>query len=272
MNVDRFFIGQLADWHDAANRYSALECVKVKQLGSFRVQFNPSRIVSTGAKVDAATIGKRPCFLCKKNRPECQQAIEWGGGRYEILVNPFPIFPHHFTIAATEHVSQRIDGRIGDMLRLAVDMPGYTVFYNGAHCGASAPDHMHFQAVETSFLPIWEHDVVPHLRIDSPNVADVELWFGRISKEVNDDDMNLLCKVDGGEYSLIVIPRRQHRPSFYGDGDNEYLVSPASIDLGGVIVTPREKDFERINVATIERIVEEVCFSREEINELKNRI
>lgn len=272
MSVDSFLVDQLSEWPDAANRYAALENVRVKIVGNFRVQFNPSRIVSTGAKVDAATIEKRPCFLCLDNRPACQRVIEWKDGKYEILVNPFPIFPRHFTIAATEHVSQCIDGRIGDMLSLAIEMPGYTVFYNGAHCGASAPDHMHFQAVNSNFLPIWESVVVPHLRFDSQNVGDVELWFERIAKEVDADDMNLLCKVDGGEYSLIVIPRRCHRPSFYGDGENEFLVSPASIDLGGVIVTPRETDFERIDIATIEQIVDEVCYSCEEINELKKRI
>ncbi len=271
MNVYEFFRQQLAVWQDAADRYEALAGVKVKQVGAMRIQYNPARIVSTGAKVDRSAVAARPCFLCLNNRPPQQLSIVWNG-RYEILVNPFPIFPRHFTIAAIEHTPQHMAGRIADMLGLASEMPGYTVFFNGAHCGASAPDHMHFQAVDSESLPIWSNDIVPHLRINGTDAVEIERKFERLLDVVGSDEMNVLCKVCREEYSLIVIPRRRHRPSFYGTGEDEFLVSPASVDLGGVIVTPRECDYERMNAEIAGRIIDEVCYSREDINELSKQL
>lgn len=269
MSADEFFICQLERWQEATERYAALDNVKVKSAGGFMVQYNPARIVSTGAKTDAMSIGMRPCFLCRNNRPKQQIEMEWGGGRYEILVNPFPISSRHFTIAATEHIPQCIGMRIVDMLRLAFDMPGYTVFFNGAHCGASAPDHLHFQAVRSEFLPIWDSAIVPHLRIEGRSVAETAERFERIASRVDCVDMNLLCRADGDVCTLIVIPRHRHRPSFYGDKDDDFLISPASIDLGGVIITPRKRDFERINADVVKRMIEEVCYTDEEIKELR---
>ena len=157
-DIDNFLTGQLAHWPTAQHNYAALSRVRVKTLDvdgtAFRVQCNPARIVSSAARVDERSIRQRACFLCAANRPAEQEAIRALEGRYDILVNPFPIFPRHLTLAATDHVSQRIAPRLADLLRLARMLPGYTLFYNGPRCGASAPDHAHFQAGSRGFLPI----------------------------------------------------------------------------------------------------------------------
>lgn len=153
-----FITAQRAEWPLAARNFDALDGVEVRSIAmpgmDIKVQFNPARIVSSGAKVDARSLAERPCFLCGKNRPAEQRGIDWRG--YTVLVNPFPIFPRHLTIPAVGHTPQRIQGRVADMLALAAELPGYTVFYNGPRCGASAPDHMHFQAGNSDFLPIWQ--------------------------------------------------------------------------------------------------------------------
>lgn len=266
MDVEGLFESQMAEWPEAAERYAALAQVRVKQAGAMWVQYNAARAVSTGAKVDSKTIAERKCFLCGDSRQREQRGIAWGG--YEVLVNPFPIFARHFTIVSKEHIPQRLDGRVADMLRLAREMEGYTVFYNGACCGASAPDHQHFQAVKTECLPIWDSDVAPCLRLSDSRIVTIEAWMERLMAKVDCDNLNVLTRYDGDCWEVIAIPRRAHRPSFYGIGDDEYLISPASVDLGGVIITPREKDYERVDAELIERLMAEVCYSDEEINGL----
>ena len=133
---------QLVSWETARNNYAALSGVQVKELNVngilYKVQFNPARIVSSGAKVDAKSIKERKCFLCPANLPAEQKGIPFEG-HYNILVNPFPIFPRHLTIPETAHVNQRISPRFGDMLDLAQQLTDYTIFYNGPKCGASRP-------------------------------------------------------------------------------------------------------------------------------------
>lgn len=137
---------QLASWETARNNYAALSGVRVKELNvngiPYKVQFNPARIVSSGARVDAKSIQERKCFLCPANLPPVQKGIPFSG-HYNILVNPFPIFPRHLTIPELAHTPQRIASRFTDMLELAGALTEYTIFYNGPKCGASAPDHAH---------------------------------------------------------------------------------------------------------------------------------
>jgi ATP adenylyltransferase (5'',5''''''-P-1,P-4-tetraphosphate phosphorylase II) len=148
---------QMNAWELARNNYEALSQVRVKELNfnkfKIKVQFNPARIVSSSAKVDSKSIQERKCFLCEQNRPVEQKGIPFGDN-YVVLVNPFPIFPKHLTIPACEHVDQLIFNRFGDMLDLAYNLDEFTIFYNGPKCGASAPDHVHFQAGSKGFLPI----------------------------------------------------------------------------------------------------------------------
>ena len=154
--IRTLFQEQTTNWPQAKESYSNLAGVLTKSFsfGDFevKVQFNPARIVSSGAKVDAKTIAERKCFLCAANRPAEQKSVEFGD--YEILVNPFPIFPKHFTIPRKEHVDQQIKPYFADMLQLAEVLDNYLIFYNGPRCGASAPDHMHFQAGTKDFLPL----------------------------------------------------------------------------------------------------------------------
>ncbi len=149
---------QKSNWPLARDNFAALANVQTRVVEvddiTFRLQFNPGRLVSTSAKVDAKSIGERKCFLCTANRPKEQESVPFGDD-YLVLINPFPIFPEHFTIPHREHVPQRIAGSLGAMLELAQAMsPRYTVFYNGPKCGASAPDHLHFQAGDREFMTI----------------------------------------------------------------------------------------------------------------------
>jgi len=153
---------QLHEWPLVADNYRALQalCMRTIEVGgvSVRLQYNPARIRSTASKVDAVSLSERPCFLCDAHRPVEQLSLPIGG-QYKLLVNPYPIFPRHFTLPSVVHTPQAIIGRFADMLELASLLPEYVIFYNGARCGASAPDHMHFQAGNRGFVPIesqWE--------------------------------------------------------------------------------------------------------------------
>ena len=154
--VNELFEQQLSVWEMARNNFEGLKTVQIREFDfdgfGVKVQFNPARMVSSGAKVDAKTIAQRKCFLCAANRPEVQRGIEWRD--YDILINPFPIFTRHLTIPRREHVDQRLVPYISDMFDLARELPDFVVFYNGPKCGASAPDHMHFQAGNADFLPL----------------------------------------------------------------------------------------------------------------------
>lgn len=303
--VEKLLTAQKEQWPQAAANYAALANVEVKELPlpgmNFKVQFNPARIASTGAKVDVAAIKARKCFLCAANRPEVQKGIDWND-RYTILVNPFPIFPRHLTIPDKEHTLQLIKGRMTHMMQLAAELPGYTVFYNGPRCGASAPDHMHFQAGNSDFLTIWDaagaavltplgtassgqsalsvsYDTPLHFFvIDAANPADGEELFDRLYNAMpvpegeQEPMMNLLCHAQAGRIRAVVIPRKRHRPSFYGDGDGCMLVSPASVDLGGVLITPRKADFDRLDRSTLENILAELCLDKDEAASIANRI
>lgn len=254
MEIDGFIAAQLASWPEAAAGYAALDGLEVKTVDvsghEMRVQFNPARIRSTGAKVDAASVAARPCFLCEANRPARQTGIDWRG--YTVLLNPFPIFPKHLTIAAKKHVPQSLVGRVDDMVALARELDGFTVFFNGAGCGASAPDHMHFQAVPSGCLTM--PGICGRAVLEGDGIA------GEFARRFPDDRMvNAYCSVVGGVPRMIVIPRRRHRPGCYG----EVTVSPAAVDLGGVVICPRREDFERMDSELLSRILAEVTYPPE---------
>ena len=290
----------------AAGNYEALKGVKVKELDvdgmTVKVQFNPARIVSSSAKVDAKSLKERKCFLCGANRPEVQRGIEWGpDGKYIILINPFPIFPRHLTIPDQRHVDQLIYERVEDMMDLAHELDEYTVFYNGPKCGASAPDHMHFQAGNSDFLTIapalekaelkeiakdgeatlYLVDTLPLnvFVVDAKDHKEGARLFKRLydalpQKEGETEPMmNLLCYATPAGERLVVIPRKQHRPSFYGmEGEGKMLLSPASVDMGGVFITPLEKDFVKLDADLVRTIVDELCLSNDEIAAVAERL
>ncbi|MBQ8673783.1 MAG: DUF4922 domain-containing protein [Bacteroides sp.] len=300
--VDRLIAEQTTTWEMARRNYEALREVRVRELRfpveggemHFRLQYNPARIRSSAAKVDATSLQERPCFLC--HRPSEQQALPFGG-HYEILLNPFPIFPRHLTIVEREHLPQRIASRMRDMLALARLLPDYTVFYNGPLCGASAPDHAHFQAGNRGFMPVeaeWRHrvgsvcaregkavllalnDVPRHaLVLTSPSAEEAERLFARLYAALQcvegvdggvqvEPMLNILCYYEAGEWVLILFPRKRHRPSCYAVEEGRgILCSPASVDLGGVLVLPREEDFLKLTVEDVKGILEEVCLNWE---------
>lgn len=296
MSISRFISDQLAQWPMAAANFAALENVKVKEIVTpegfkVKVQFNPGRITSSAAKVDANSLKERPCFLCEANRPKEQFGLERGD--YEILVNPFPIFPRHLTIPVIHHVPQRIKGRIGDMYHIAMELKGYTVFYNGPRCGASAPDHCHFQAGNSDFLPITEAlsdfhpapstPAVPKgmpwgvIVFDVNSVGEAERLFRRVYNAlpmVEDEEpmLNILCYALSDDLCrFVVIPRKKHRPSFYGTESGQMVISPASVDMGGAFITPREEDFERLDADLIGKIASELCYTVAEAEKIAAR-
>ena len=302
--VARLLSEQLSEWPLAQANYQALSAVCVKELHvgdiAYKVQYNPARITSSGAKTDAQSIQARKCFLCASNRPTEQQGIPFKE-HYEVLVNPYPIFPKHLTIPDTTHTEQCIEGRIHDMFELAQALPDFTIFYNGPRCGASAPDHMHFQAGSRGFMPIeadwkerkgekvaqqgdatlWRMDDAPRntLVIESTCIDDAERLFNIIYQNLptlpadEEPMMNLLAMYDEGEWILFILLRRKHRPSCYtAQGNERLLCSPASVDLGGVFILPIAEDFEKITDEMAENIVSEVCLSTEEVAQICKRI
>ena len=302
--INDFINAQIAEWPTAAGNFEALKGVKVKEVAlpgwTVKVQFNPARIVSSAAKVDAKSLKERKCFLCAQNRPDVQRGISWGD-KYTILINPFPIFPRHLTIPDDGHVDQLIEGRIADMMRLAQQLDEYTVFYNGPRCGASAPDHMHFQAGNSDFLTLGEALEAAELKtvatdgdsvlalvdtlplnvfvIDADTPEAGQRLFSRLYAAIpvpegeREPMMNLLCYATAAGVRLVVIPRKRHRPSFYGtEGEGTMLLSPASVDMGGVFITPLEKDFNALDADKICQVLDELCLSDDEINQIAQNI
>lgn len=169
---------QLVTWPLAEKNYKALEAVQVKSfdMGGFsiRAQFNPARIVSTGAKVDARSLKERKCFLCPENLPVEQERLPFGF-RHLVLCNPYPIFPQHFTIPTRKHTPQLILPQWNDFLELTRRLAPFTVFYNGPRSGASAPDHAHFQAVTRGIMPL-DEEVTQFIRHPYASVYDTRIF------------------------------------------------------------------------------------------------
>ncbi len=266
---------QCEEWELCRRNYAALAGVESRPVldekGSVitTLLHNPARIHSSAAP--AAT--ERRCFLCRDNRPAEQSFIV--SGDYEILVNPFPIFPIHFTISSLRHEPQSISGHIRNMLGFADLFPTLTVFYNGPKCGASAPDHHHFQAADFSLLhPESQGLVTPSdhsIEIASTDDEEIAAIFSRLMLLLPGDEpepmINLLLdRLPDGRKCLCVIPRRRHRPACYGD----IIVSPAAVEMAGYMVTPRREDFERIDTALAREILDQVTYSPLEINRLCN--
>lgn len=302
--VNNLLTRQLASWETAHNNYAALSGVQVKELNvngiPYKVQFNPARIVSSGAKVDARSIKERKCFLCPANLPPEQEGIPFGG-HYLILVNPFPIFPRHLTIPEEAHLDQRIASRFGDMLDLARQLTDYTIFYNGPRCGASAPDHAHFQAGNKGFMPIeqdWRRQIAGKIAdygqamlcylndapratlvIESPERETAVRLFDIVYRSLDvkpgeeEPMMNMLTLFENGKWIVFIFPRAKHRPACYtAEGEDNLLSSPASVDLGGVFITPVEKDFRKITAEDVAQILSEVCLSPTDFHRIRQRI
>lgn len=262
-------------------------------------QFNPARIVSTAAKVDAATISKRPCFLCVENLPPEEKAVAFGD-RFVVLCNPFPVLADHLVIAAHRHTPQVIEGNFSAMLDLARELgKDWFVLYNGPRCGASAPDHFHFQACARAGVPLFEEfDIELDGDLDEPGfvisrnyrfnlMAFVGRDRGKLDKEfthvigelaaLTDADgepmLNLLLTYQDDYWRGFILPRGKHRPACYdAEGDAKLTISPAAIDLAGVVVVPQPDHFARVTAIELEEIFVEVGLRDDQMNEWFERI
>lgn len=303
-SISRFFNRQLEMWEDARHRFRDLKHVEVRQLSDqLKVQFNPARIVSTGAKIDKHTLGERPCFLCERNRPK-EQMTKQIDDHFQLLVNPFPILPVHFTIPATKHQPQSIYRHYGEMHRLLSLHSELMVFYNGPKCGASAPDHLHFQAGTSGVLPLqtnWQRlsrnltDVisltdeekisvlsdflVPAFVIISKSEDSDEELFHRLYRSMpmrgdeSEPMMNIIAWRKGDEFISVVIPREKHRPdAYFAEDEAQMMVSPGALDMAGLIITPREEDFSKINLDKATALLRECGISAEKMEAIVSNL
>lgn len=340
--VEAFFDQELNEWDTARQRYEDLQAqVQQKALPmaapaglpegksataadiTLTAQWNPARMVSTGAKIDKASIEARPCFLCDENRPKEQHALMIEH-HYQVLVNPFPILPRHFTIPTRRHKPQSIWEHFGTMRHLAWTMPHHIVFYNGPLCGASCPDHMHLQAGSRGIVPIerdWElfENQVEKLypltgsetqeMMDAGNVSQRcglfllknyvcpvfvirslpeetdSLLCQRLYRALPIPDgeseprLNVICWRQAGDESrsdeivTLIFPRKKHRPDCYtADAPHNLLISPGALDMGGLIITPREEDFKKLTPERAASILREVTMNEEELKEVIEKV
>ena len=299
--LQRFFNRQLEKWEAARQRYHDLRASKTRELvvgsSSIQVQWNPARMVSTGAKMDKKTIAERPCFLCEQNRPK-EQIKKDIDGQYELLVNPFPILPQHFTIPSLKHQPQRILNSYGEIHKLLEEYPEMMVFYNGPQCGASAPDHAHFQAGTCGVLPLqmsWkrlssnltkivsinDHEDISliedyhctALLIRSRSQYGDEQLFRRLYDAMPEMDpepmMNIVAWRRDEDFLSVVFPRTKHRPDcYYAEGDEQYIISPGALDMAGLIITPRQEDFERLTPEKALSILDEITLKGEALQQV----
>jgi len=298
-----FLEAQKTSWDMLAKGYATLERVCVRELRcdgfSVRLHHNPARIKSTTALIDQISITARPCFLCLDNLPENQQGILYQQD-FMVLCNPFPITSHHFTIPHITHVPQSFNNAVETFLKMAQDFhPGFNVFYNGPESGASAPDHLHFQATPAGILPV-EKDINDRAKrlfitringvslfniqavgrgiiliegVHSDSVAYTLMNIISAMKDIlstpGEPKMNLVCSHNGTAWQVAVFPRQKHRPGvFYLPGDERVLISPGLVEMGGIVVTPVEKDFHRVDHDLVQEIYKEVSVDAEIIQKI----
>ncbi len=294
--ISNFFAKQLDVWSEVAERYKALDAVETKRFDNgLSVQFNPARIRSTAAAVDKKSIAERPCFLCSANRPAEQSGRDICSS-LEVLVNPFPIIGEHYTVVAKEHIPQLITPFYADMLFLAKRWRGMAVFYNGATCGASAPDHAHLQAVPAKSLPLlgqkWmkkvagvasvvcgnsgdgilfsDSYVVPLFLIKSSTVQNMEMYFDKLisalpmNEGAAEPAVNIITLHKESEgWTTILIPRAKHRPDcYYAEGIGQRIISPGTIDMAGLIIAARREDFDNITADDAASVLKEVALPK----------
>jgi hypothetical protein len=297
---------QKATWPLAATNYKALKNVResIFNMAHFtlKVQYNPERIRSSSANTNQEAILSRPCFLCAQNLPPEQTGISFRD-KFMILTNPFPIFPFHLTIPSTEHIPQKIDGNIGTMLDLSYALSDFIVFYNGPQCGASAPDHFHFQAGNREILPLEEEfDILRNAfseklsdngkstifavdnylrRFIGFQTSDKELLIHQLTKVIGclpetggeEPMMNILAWYQFPEWKVALFPRAKQRPwQYYSEDLNQLIISPAAVELGGLVILPREEDYYKMTEKDLVSVFDQVTIQKDDFTELKNNI
>lgn len=301
--LTKFIQDQLSVWPLASANFRALKAAEVKDLTvggiSVKAQHNPCRITSTTAKVDEASIAARPCFLCVPNRPKEQFHIKFDGRkgrRYNVQVNPYPIFPNHLVIARDIHVAQSVWHNFVDIMDFARKYPDYLVFYNGPFSGASAPDHMHYQAIPVGMLPLqnavdrWLDEGqeplatgqdaklyhFPHfcrgvyaLRSDTPKSL-AKLFYQLVdcapmAEGEPEPRLNLFAYCYGSEYRCFVVLRGELRSHHYfSDGPDHLTMTPGAADMAGMFVCPRREDYDKLTGELLAQMLDEVCISAED--------
>jgi ATP adenylyltransferase/5',5'''-P-1,P-4-tetraphosphate phosphorylase II len=298
---------QKMNWPLVASNFRGLEKVEVRyfQFDGFqiKVQFNPERMLSTVSKTDQKSIAARACFLCSENRPVEQDELEFGD-QFLILVNPFPIFKLHFTISSNTHIAQRFLPSVRVLLELAKALEGFTVIYNGPECGASAPDHLHFQAGESTLLPLeedferlknssrklyfgvnttvyaFDHYLRKMISIETTSMTEglevIDIYykhFQAMQPDKIEPMMNALCSWVNGKWTIHLFPRKAHRPTqYFKSGAKQILISPGSVDFGGVFILPRREDFDKITKEDVVDVLSQVCLNQDDFLELTEKI
>lgn len=298
---------QLNEWPQLKDGYESLKFVRFKTFDydgfKIKFQFNPKRIASSSAKIDAKSIKERKCFLCVENLPPEQKAVLCRKN-FLILCNPFPIFPEHFTISNINHIPQSIENSFLDLLHISKDLSGrYTVFYNGPKCGASAPDHLHFQAGTKGYMPIdnefnflkdkfgkvlFDKDVKisavddklrKFIAIEGDNIDYINEKFLQLMKILKKDKeeepmINILSSYEKNYgWRILIFLRAKHRPhQYFEEGEKKVLWSPAAVDLGGICITPLEKDFNNISTTTVNEVFNEIIITEKELHLIENEL
>lgn len=288
----QLYENQTKNFELARKNYEALQKVVYRDISfgnyNIRLQYNPARILSTNAKTDQATLQARPCFLCPQYMPRDQQGIEYDPN-YHIFINPYPIFKPHFTAPSQKHEPQLMGGRITDMLNMAFDFPEYTIFYNGPECGASAPDHFHFQIVPRHSMPLeadTDKDILretlvrkdyyslfrlkDYLReviiVQASDQGLLQKLFHQVTECIGshipytqEPMMNLICWFDNCQWTLCIFPRKTLRPwQFYAGGNEKVMFSPGAVDMAGLVVAPRKEDFDNYSVPLLTDLYSQV--------------
>ncbi len=297
-DIESLYNEQMPRWELLRRNYELLQLAQVRDIDidgvTIRIQHNPARITSVTSS--PTTQGERPCFLCDRHLPQEQLRLAYDN-QYTILVNPYPIFAHHYTVPTAQHTPQRIAGRMGTMLDIAHDCAPYTIFYNGPQCGASAPMHMHFQVAQPGLLPIeqqWRTAAQEHIEtyksatmsvitsllrpiilITARHKDDAVTLFDKLYDRLlvtnttpasPEPMMNIIARYEADMWLLLIFPRQQHRPSCYHATDNtQRLISPASVEMGGLIITPRHEDYIALTAQDIKTIYSEVSPANEEL-------
>lgn len=306
--LERFCQQQKKTWKQAAKQYLNLREIQTKTLEveghQILVQYNPARSISTAASIKPQDIAQRPCFLCPKNRPE-EQMSKTLLDKYSLLINPYPILPLHLTIPSLKHEPQTICLHFADLLSMMEIHPDLLFFYNGAGCGASAPDHMHFQAGKTDFLPLrdqWDKIKADAQKINLNKLSETHiLYIGRYiyplfcisgdrkeeicvafesllralptSKGYQEAQFNLLAWKEKDKHQVIIIPRSKHRPDCYGSQtSDQMIISPGAIDMVGIIITTRLEDYNRLNAVNARQILQEVTLKKDQITDILTKL
>ena len=301
--VERLIASQTVLWETARRNYAALSGIASRNIDfgdfSMAVQFNPERARSTTASPEI--VSTRPCFLCAAHRPAEQESIRWKG--YEILVNPYPIFSPHLTVPATAHTPQFLAGRFNDMVRLSEELSGFVLTFNGARCGASAPDHFHFQAVGQGILPVQREVAAATGRDALCDATDVSVWAsdrflrpkivveGRsadetartaesvlacLTKAASDPveaQVNALAWTAPDKHTVVFFPRTAHRPQqYHASNETQFLFSPGAMDMAGVVVTVRERDYRRASASLLADLFAQVVPNHTQWQQIKSEI